>query len=80
MIFVAASTRADVDVIATLKERIKSDGAIWMVYAKGSASLTERDVFTAGRTQQLTDQKPLKISETLTAVRFVIPAALRKKR
>ncbi len=37
-------------------------------------------VLTAGRTLQLTDNKQVKVNEVLTAVRFVIPVAYRKKK
>ncbi len=50
------------------------------VYPKGVEVIKEREVLTAGRTLGLTDNKVCKISETLTAVRFVIPVAARKKK
>jgi hypothetical protein len=80
MIFVAASSKKDLEKLASYREMIKDDGGIWIVYPKGSAELTERDVLTAGRTLQLTDNKQVKVSEVLTSVRFVIPVALRKKK
>lgn len=80
MIFVAASSKKDLEKLATYREMLKDDGGIWIVYPKGNADLTERDVLTAGRTLQLTDNKQVKINEVLTSVRFVIPVALRKKK
>jgi hypothetical protein len=80
VLFVDASSKADLEKLASLRELIKEDGGIWIVYPKGNAALTEREVLTAGRTLQLTDNKQVKISETLTAVRFVIPVAQRKKK
>jgi hypothetical protein len=80
VVFLAASAKKDVEKVPAVRAMIKEDGAIWIVYAKGNAALTEREVLTAGRTQQLTDNKQVKLSEELTAVRFVIPVALRKKK
>lgn len=80
LLFVAASSKKDLEKLATFREMIKDDGGIWIVYAKGSADLTEREVLTAGRTLQLTDNKQVKVSDVLTSVRFVIPVSLRKKK
>jgi hypothetical protein len=80
MIFVAAASKKDLEKLATYREMIKDDGAIWIVYPKGNADLTEREVLTAGRTLQLTDNKQVKVSEVVTSVRFVIPVAQRKKK
>ena len=83
IVFVAASAKKDLEKLPSIREMIKDDGGIWIVYAKGgggSAALTEREVLTAGRTLQLTDNKVAKVDEVLTAVRFVIPVAQRKKK
>ena len=83
VIFVAASATKDLEKLPALKEMIADDGAIWIVYPKGrtgEGALTERAVLTAGRTLSLTDNKQVKVSEDLTAVRFVIPVAQRKKK
>lgn len=80
MIFVAASSKKDLEKLPGLREMIKDDGAIWIVYPKGNAELTEREVLTAGRTLQLTDNKQVKVDDALTSVRFVIPVAQRKKK
>lgn len=80
MIFVAASSKKDLEKLASYREMIKDEGGIWIVYPKGSADLTEREVLTAGRTIQLTDNKQVKVTDVLTSVRFVIPVALRKKK
>jgi hypothetical protein len=83
VIFVAASTKKDLEKLPTYKEMLVDDGGIWIVYAKGKVGedeLTERAVLTAGRILQLTDNKQVKVNEELTAVRFVIPVAYRKKK
>jgi hypothetical protein len=80
LVFVAASKKADLDKLAEQRALIKDDGAIWIVYPKGNEALRERDVIIAGRTLSLTDHKQVKVSETLTAVKFVIPASQRKRK
>ena len=80
MLFVAASSKKDLEKLATQRAMIKDDGAIWIVYPKAREELRERDVLIAGRTLQLTDNKQVKVSEELTSVRFVIPVAQRKKK
>lgn len=80
MLFIAASSKKDLEKLATQRAMIKDDGAIWIVYPKAKEELRERDVLTAGRTLQLTDNKQVKVSEELTSVRFVIPVAQRKKK
>lgn len=80
MLFVAASSKKDLEKLATYRAMIKDDGAIWIVYPKGNEELRERDVLIAGRTLQLTDNKQVKVSEELTSVRFVVPVAQRKKK
>ena len=80
MVFVAANAQKDLEGIAKARELIKDDGAIWIVYPKGNQALSERDVLTGGRTRELTDNKQVKVDDALTAVRFVIPVHLRKKK
>jgi hypothetical protein len=77
IVFVAASSKKDLEKLPGVRAMIKDDGGIWIVYPKGSADLTEREVLTAGRTLQLTDNKVAKVNEVLTSVRFVIPVAQR---
>jgi hypothetical protein len=80
LVFVAASNKKEIEKVPAAKELIKDDGGIWIVYPKGNADLTEREVLTAGRTLGLTDNKQVKVNDTLTSVRFVIPVAHRKKK
>ena len=80
VIFLAATTKKDLEKLPDLRAMIKDDGAIWVVYPKGREDLRERDVLIAGRTIPLTDNKQVKISDELTAARFVVPASVRKKK
>ena len=79
-IFLAVAAKKDLEKLPGLREMIADHGGIWIVYPKGGQAVTEREVLTAGRTLQLTDNKVAKISDTLTSVRFVIPVAQRKKK
>lgn len=83
VLFVAANVKKDLEKLPAYKEMIVEDGGIWIVYAKGKTGedeLTERAVLTAGRTLTMTDNKQVKVDDILTAVRFVIPVAQRKKK
>jgi len=80
VVFLAASSKKDLEKMPSVREMIKQDGGIWIVYPKANADLTEREVLTSGRILQLTDNKQVKVSEVLTSVRFVIPVAQRKKK
>ena len=80
LVFVSAANKKEIEKVPAAKELVKDDGGIWIVYPKGSADLTEREVLTAGRTLGLTDNKQVKVSDTLTSVRFVIPVAHRGKK
>jgi hypothetical protein len=83
VLFVAANTKKDLEKVPSAKEMIVDTGGIWIIYPKGQTgdeAITERAVLTAGRTLSLTDNKVAKVNEELTAVRFVIPAAQRKKK
>jgi hypothetical protein len=80
ILFIAASKKEDLAKLADYKTMIKDDGAIWIVYPKGQEALRERDVIIAGRTLSLTDNKIAKVSEILTATKFVIPVSQRKKK
>lgn len=84
VVFLAVAATKDLEKLPDLRAMIKDDGAIWIVYPKAGTSkappVTEREVLTAGRTLQLTDNKVAKVDEVLTAVRFVIPVAQRNKK
>lgn len=80
VIFLAATTKKDLEKLPDLRAMIKDDGAIWVVYPKGREDLRERDVLIAGRTIPMTDNKQVKVSDELTASRFVVPASARKKK
>jgi hypothetical protein len=76
-IFVATNERGDLRRLATLQNFLKRDGAIWVIRPKGSPSISENDVMTAGKAVGLVDVKVVRFSETHTAEKFVIPVSKR---
>lgn len=83
VVFLVAKAKKDLEKMPSLKEMIVDDGGIWIVYPKGLTgedALTERAVLTSGRILGMTDNKVAKVDDELTAVRFVIPVAQRKKK
>lgn len=63
--------------VAELKNAIRSDGALWVVYPKGVKAIREMDVLSAGRAAGLKDVKVASFSATHTALKFVVPLAKR---
>lgn len=69
---------AQLTVLASLRERLVPDGAIWVVHRKGKeATVRDTDVFAAARVAGLVDVKVASFSATHTAERLVIPRAAR---
>lgn len=79
IVFLAAESMAQLAKIATLRKKLRDDGAIWVVYPKGQKYIREIDVLTAGRDTGLKDVKVAKFSETHTALKFVVPVADRRR-
>jgi hypothetical protein len=63
--------------IPGLVERMKPDGALWVVYPKGMTAIREIDVIEGGRAAGLKDVKVASFSGTHTALKFVIPITAR---
>jgi Protein of unknown function (DUF3052) len=76
-VFVAANERSDLRRLATVQNFLKRDGAIWVIRPKGSPSISENDVMSAGKNAGLVDVKVVRFSETHTAEKFVIPVSKR---
>ncbi len=68
---------AQLDRLATLADTIQRDGMIWVVWPKGRKELTETHVRAAALAQGLVDVKVCAFSETLSALKLVIPKAKR---
>jgi hypothetical protein len=80
LVFLGADTHAELAALADIRARIRPAGAIWVVSRKGRAA-THRDVevIAAARDAGLVDNKVVAFSATHTALRLVIPVALRPR-
>jgi hypothetical protein len=78
-VFFGASKTKDLAKLVTLREKIAQNGAIWVVRPKGVATITERDVLAAAKEAGLVDVKVVKLSETHTAEKLVIPVHNRER-
>jgi len=77
VVFVGAESPEDLRLIGPLQDQIARDGSIWVIRPKGRADLTEAMVIAAGRDAKLHDVKIARVSDTHTAMKFVIPAERR---
>ena len=78
LIFYAAESLNALEELAELKKHIVDSGAVWVVSKKGKErSLNDTDVITAAKRAGLVDNKVVSFSPTHTALRLVIPVALR---
>ncbi len=78
IVLLAADSQAELGNLPGLRERLVPNGAIWVVSRKGrSATLRDVDVIAAARASGLIDNKVASFSPTHTALRLVIPVALR---
>jgi hypothetical protein len=77
LVLVAMSDRSELPRLAKLREAIKANGAIWVVWPKGRKEFREDDVRDFGKTAGLVDVKVARFSETLSALKMMIPRAQR---
>jgi len=77
LVFVAMSDRSELPRLAKLRESIKAAGAIWVVWPKGRKEFREDDVRDFGKTAGLVDVKVARFSDTLSALKMMIPRAQR---
>jgi hypothetical protein len=78
LVFLAADTIDELTRIGVLRPALVPDGAIWVVSRKGrQATLRDVDVIDAAKSMDLVDNKVVSFSPTHTALRLVIPKALR---
>lgn len=71
VILYRADAMGELDRLAVLKERIKRNGAIWVISPRGLKHFTDRDVMAAGLGAGLVDVKVARYSATHTAAKFV---------
>ncbi len=76
-LFFAAEDVKALQKLVSLKEHIKKNGAIWVVFPKGKKHIREIDVIQAAKDSGLVDNKVVAFSTTHPALRLVIPVALR---
>ncbi|MEA3144576.1 MAG: hypothetical protein QOG31_1900 [Thermoplasmata archaeon] len=77
VVLLGADKLADLARIATLRERLAPEGALWVIYPKGRRDPGEADVIAAGRDAGLKDVKVARVSATHTGLKFVIPLSQR---
>lgn len=78
VVLLAADSQAELGALASLRRAIVPGGSIWVVSRKGrTASLRDVEVIAAARAVGLVDNKVVSFSPTHTALRLVIPVALR---
>ena len=80
VVLFGAEAPADLEPFPVLASRIRPNGAIWVVSRKGkAATLRDVEVMAAARDARLIDNKVCSFSATHTAIRLVIPRALRPR-
>ena len=80
VVLFGAESPAALEPLAELATRIRPNGAIWVVSRKGKAATLRYDhLLEAAKAAGLVDNKVASFSATHTALRFVIPVALRPK-
>jgi hypothetical protein len=80
VVFLEADSLEELLRIAELRRALVPNGAVWVVSRKGkAATLRDVDVIEAARATGLVDNKVVSFSATHTALRLVIPRALRPK-
>ena len=80
LVFLAADTTDELEAMARIRPSLKPNGAIWVVSRKGkAATLRDVEVIAAARDNDLVDNKVVSFSPTRTALRLVIPVALRPR-
>lgn len=77
MVFVAMTSKDDLPRLEALRRTIKPEGAVWVIWPKGRKEFREDDVRAFGPQAELVDVKVMAFSETLSALKMVIPRARR---
>jgi hypothetical protein len=80
MIVYGVTAKPALDRLTALRGSIVPAGAIWVLWPKGRKELREDDVRNAAKAQGLVDIKVMSFSETLSALKLVIPVAERPKK
>ena len=79
VIVYGADSKKQLECLPRLREHMVQNGAIWVVSLKGkAATIRDVDVIGAAKAARLVDNKVVSFSPSHTALRLVIPLALRK--
>lgn len=80
VVILLADSTEELEVLGDIRDRIRPAGAIWVVSQKGkAATLRDVEVMAAAREHRLIDNKVVAFSAARTALRLVIPVALRPR-
>ena len=80
VVLLGADNTDDLAPLRELATRIRPNGAIWVVSRKGKgATIRDVEVISAAKDAVLVDNKVASFSATHTALRLVIPVALRPR-
>ena len=78
LVFVGVDDGTELRQLGFVRRRIVPNGAIWVISRKGKpATIRDIEVIAAARASGLVDNKVVSFSVTHTALRLVIPVALR---
>jgi hypothetical protein len=77
MILFAVDGPAPLKRLTALERAIRRNGAIWVVWPKGQPHIKEDTIRGSAIAQGLVDVKVIAFSETLSALKLVIPVARR---
>jgi hypothetical protein len=80
LVFLAADSILELSSLPDLRRRLRPNGAIWVISKKGrTATIRYAELLEAAQASGLVDNKVASFSDTHTALRFVIPVALRPR-
>jgi hypothetical protein len=78
LVFLGVDDGPELLQLPALRQRIVSNGGIWVVFRKGRlATIRDIEVMAAGKSSGLIDNKVVAFSASHTTIRLVIPLALR---
>jgi hypothetical protein len=72
-VFVAMSATKDLPRLAKLRDAVHPAGAVWVIWPKGRKEFREDDIRAYGPRAGLVDVKVMAFSDTLSALKMVIP-------
>ena len=79
VLFLGVREREKLGRLRVHRQFIKPEGAIWVVWPKGTPGINENDVRAGALGAGLVDVKVVSFSDTLSALKLVIPVEQRKK-